>query len=202
MKYLELNYFDEDHSEQLKTLGKLWHLVHAIATRHKVAFQVSFPFWMNPIRAADGAIRKAGTFGPVIRLFGSGEGLSSLAKELSSHRLIQSGFVAMSLIRDVPDTGEYVSFVRSRVRDRVTDGYAKQAERNMAMRARNRPDFSSNHVLHHSALLAAERTVLANFVALRSSGNGNKYSLNVEQRRCDNTKSVNSYGLGGVVPVF
>jgi len=201
MTYLELNYFDSDFSAQQKMLGAAWHLIHAISSKNdKAPFQVAFPFWTDPVRGSNGAILKIGTFGPVMRVFGDSATLGLFSTELNSHRIIRSGLVTLSEIRKVPEHATSVSFVRSRARDRVTEGFAARAQRNSENRAL-RGSFKPTE-LHRGALIAAENKVLANFVSLKSSATGHCFSLNVERRAVDAAKQLNSYGLGGTVPQF
>lgn len=198
--YFEINYADEP-SEQRKLLSMLWQLVHAVAKRAELKYDVSFPFWMDPVKDDKGAILKSGTFGPVMRVFADTATLETMRNEVCAHRLVASGLVAVSEMRPVPPHATVERFVRSRHRDRVTAAHAAAHLRHLQVCAAKGK--LRDYELIPAALMRNVARAKENFVAMRSSGSQRPFSLNVERLAADSAAThTNSYGLGRNVPRF
>lgn len=202
MNYLELNYADEP-AEQRKLLAGVWHHAHAVAKNKGLQFGVSFPFWMDPVKTEQGTVLKAGTFGPIMRIFASDAALKVFAQELSQSRAIQAGFIGMSDIRCTPAHATLERYRRSRLSDRAAGGYALRQQKQLQRRALLGK--SCQYQIDPVELVKKAQAEKMNFLSMRSKENGNGFSLNVVRHPAAGAADVsasNSYGLGGIVPAF
>lgn len=203
MQYLELNYTDSDPTFERKLLARLWHLLHAVAKTHELAYCIAFPDWTSSLRDPARRIIKAGSFGGKLRVFAERRALEVFERELSAHKLVRGGLVVASGIQDAPASAEFSSFVRFRAIEKLTSGFARRQQRRSEKRVLSGKNV--NAASGPSPLTQAyAESVETNFVALTSSRNDlvRAYSLTVAKLPAAAARWGSSFGLGGAAPDF
>lgn len=182
----------DDPKAEFRLVGDVWHLVHAIASRHALQFRVDFPKWADPVKSEEGVVLKAGRFGSTMRIIAAADALKRLFDEVSAHKLVQCEVIHATAPRAAGPAPE-THFKRVRAHERAGAAYEARHNRRAHRRAlEGRPIQPLKPAAERVAARASRRV---NFVHLRSATNSQKYALSVERREGVAPGGFDSFGL-------